>query len=101
MTLVSGLEVPVERIAALCRQYQVKELAVFGSAARGEARPDSDLDVLIELQPGHHVGLFEFDDLEKALALVFGRSVDLVSKNGLKPRVRPSVLRDAKVIYAA
>jgi len=53
------------------------------------------------LEPGHRLGLFEFDDLQTHLTHVFGRKVDLVSKSGLKPRVRPWVLRDAKIIYAA
>jgi predicted nucleotidyltransferase len=53
------------------------------------------------LEPDHHLGLFEFDDLQAHLTRIFGRKVDLVSKSGLKPRVRPWVLRDAKIIYAA
>ena len=74
---------------------------LFGSAARGELRPDSDIDVLVELEPDHHLGLFEFDDLQTHLTRIFGSKVDLVSESGLKPRVRPWVLRDAKIIYAA
>ena len=49
MTLATGMEVPAEGIAGICRKYSVKELAVFGSAARGEMRPDSDVDILIVL----------------------------------------------------
>ena len=101
MTIAPGIDVALEQIAELCRRYQVREMAVFGSAARGELRPDSDVDILVEFEPDHHVGLFEFADLEAHLASAFGRKIDLVSKNGLKPRIRPFVLRDAKIIYAA
>jgi predicted nucleotidyltransferase len=101
MTIVPGIDISTEQIADLCRRYQVREMVLFGSAARGELRPDSDIDVLVELEPGHHLGLFEFDDLQTHLTRIFGRKVDLVSKSGLKPRVRPWVLRDAKIVYAA
>ena len=48
MTLQSGLEIPAEKIAEICRHYGIQEMAVFGSAARGDMRPDSDVDVMIE-----------------------------------------------------
>lgn len=95
------LQFPVEAIAGLCRRYQVRELGVFGSAARGEMREDSDIDLLVEFIPGARMGLFELHDLEQELTQVLGRKVDLVSKAGLKPRVRDSVLRDLRILYAA
>ena len=101
MTLASGISLPVTAIAEICRKYQVRELSVFGSAARGDLRPESDLDMLVEFQPEAHVGLFEFAGMEEELTASLGRKVDLVSKRGLKPRVRPHVLRDAIVVYAA
>jgi uncharacterized protein len=101
LTLAPGLEVPTETIAEICRKYSVKELAVFGSAARGEMRPDSDVDILVEFQPEAWIGLIEFSAMERELADLFARKVDLVSKCGLKPRVRPHVLRDARVLYEA
>ena len=101
MTLASGITLPVEGIAEICRKYQVRELSVFGSAARGDLRADSDMDLLVELEPDARVGLFEFAAMEEELATALGRKVDLVSKRGLKPRVRPHVLKDAIVVYAA
>ncbi len=100
MTLSSGMTLPAEKIAEICRKYQVRELAVFGSAARGDMRPDSDVDLLVEFEPEASIGLFELAGMEEELAALLGRRVDLVSKRGLKPRVRPHVLRDAKVVYA-
>lgn len=101
MILASGVTLPAERIAEICRRYQVRELAVFGSATRGDTRPDSDIDLLVEFQPDARIGLFEFAAVERELAELLTRKVDLVSKRGLKPRVRPHVLRDAIVVYAA
>lgn len=101
MVLTSGLEIPTDRIAAICRRYYVRELGIFGSMARGDAREDSDIDLLVEFQPDAPIGLFEFDDLERELASTLDRRVDLVSKRGLKSRVRGEVLADLKVIYAA
>lgn len=101
MTLSSDLTLSPDQIAEFWRRYRVRELAVFGSAARGEMTPDSDIDLLLEFQPDARMGLFEFVAMERELAALLGRKVDLVSKRGLEPRVRPQVLRDAKVVYAA
>ena len=100
MTIAAGIEVPSEQLAAVCRKYHVRELAVFGSAARGEMREGSDIDLLVEFDPKAKVG-WEFFDLEIELSRLFGRKVDLGEKSSLKPRARPSALRDARVIYAA
>ncbi len=89
------------RLSELCRRYRVKELSLFGSAARGEMRPDSDIDLLVEFQPDAAVGLLEHAGLMLDLEQLLGRKVDLVSKKGLKPRVRPFVLADARLVYAA
>lgn len=101
MTLTSGMSVSVERIAEICRQYQVRELSLFGSAVRGGMGPESDIDVLVEFDTDAMVGILRFAALSDDLEAVFGRSVDLVTKLGLKPWVRPHVLREAKVLYAA
>jgi hypothetical protein len=100
MTLASGIEVSLESVAAICSRYRIRELAVFGSAARGDMRPGSDVDILVEFEPGTHPGL-GFFQLEEELSELFGRHVDLSGKSLLKPLVRPSVLREAVVLYAA
>lgn len=100
MTLASGIEIPSQEIAELCRRYRVREMAVFGSAARGEMRPGSDIDIMVEFHPDANPG-WEFFELEEELARIFGRKVDLGTKRSLKPWIRPGALRDALVIYAA
>ena len=100
MTLGSGLEIEQERLEEVCRRYQIVELAIFGSAARGDARTDSDVDVLVEFAPGVVRG-WDYFQLEQELAQIFGRPVDLATKKWLKPNVRAEVLKDARVVYAA
>ena len=88
-------------LAEVCRRYGVKELSLFGSAVRGEMRPDSDIDIMVEFEPCVRVGLIKFESLVEELESLAGRRVDLVTKRGLKPWVRPQVLKGARVIYAA
>ena len=73
------------------RRYQVHALSVFGSAARGDMKPGSDIDILAEFEPDAPIGHSEFAGMEDELRDLLGRKVDLVSKRGLKPRVRPYV----------
>jgi predicted nucleotidyltransferase len=88
-------------LASLCRSYSVRELSFFGSAARGEMNPDSDIDLLVEFLPGAQVDLVDYAGLMLDLSRLVGRRVDLVSKNGLKPLIRSSVLEAARLLYAA
>ena len=85
----------------LCRKYHVRELSVFGSAARGEMRPDIDIDLLVEFLPGAGIDLMDYTGLMLDLTKLIGRKVDLVSKRGLKPLIRASVLKEARLLYAA
>jgi predicted nucleotidyltransferase len=71
----------------------VKSLALFGSAARGEARPDSDVDLLIEFS--RPVGLFHFMEVKEFLEEILGRRVDLVTPAALKPQLREDILEEA------
>ncbi len=91
----------LQAIAALCRRYQVRELALFGSALRGALRPDSDLDFLVEFEPEASVGLLALARMQRELEAVVGRGVDLVPRRGLKALIRDEVLASAEVLYAA
>jgi predicted nucleotidyltransferase len=92
---------PESEIAAICRRYQAKELALFGSAARGDLRPESDIDLLVEFLPEAEVDLVEHLAAERELSELLGRRVDLVSKRALRNALREEVLSQARHIYAA
>lgn len=75
------------------RTLGVQEISIFGSVARGEAGPDSDVDVLVELGPG--IGLFRYVDIRDRLSEILGRPVDMATPDGLKPRIRDRILAEA------
>jgi len=79
----------------LRKRFGVKSLAVFGSVARGEAGPDSDVDILVEFDPQAHVGLFKMVELKEFLEKVLGCPVDVVTLDGLRPWMRELVRREA------
>ena len=95
------LDLPMAEIAALCRRYRVQELSVFGSALRDDFRDDSDYDLLVLFHPNARSGFIEFARLQRDLADLLGRKVDLGSKRALKPAIPDEVLASARVIYAA
>ena len=94
------LQVPEARIAEFCRRHHVRRLSFFGSVIREDFRPDSDVDVLIEFQPGHAVGLVRMAGLELELAQLLGRKVDLRTPAELSRFFRDEVLRTSQVQYA-
>jgi len=96
-----SLDVPADALADLCRRYQVRELAVFGSAARGQAGPGSDIDLLVDFETDARIGFLALAALARELSALLGRRVDLVPKGGLKPFIRDEVLREAEVVFAA
>jgi len=94
------VEVPSEEIAAFCRQHHIRTLALFGSVLREDFRPDSDVDVLVEFEPGFVPGL-EFFSLEEQLSRILGRKVDLNTPSFLSKYFREQVLADAEIHYVA
>src|ERR1022692_4118803 len=96
---IAGIELPEAEIADICRRHQVRELSLFGSAARGEMRPDSDIDLLVDFLPEARPGLIGLAAMMREFSGLLGRRVDLAVKPALKPFVRASVLADCHVIY--
>ena len=86
-----------ENEAAL-RQRGVAHAALFGSRARGDQRPDSDTDILIEFDPAARITVFDYSGLKVYIANLFDGRVDVVNRDGLKPYVKPAATADA--IYA-
>ena len=97
---VAGLRVDEHRLAEICDRYGIAELEVFGSSARGEAGPGSDIDILYTVRPGRRLG-WEIVDLADELSGLLGRPVDLVSRRALQPLLRRAVLAEARMLYAA
>lgn len=89
------------QLAEFCRTHRIRRLSVFGSALRDHFRPDSDLDLLVEFEPGHRIGLIGIAGLEHELSALVGRTVDLRTPEDLSPLFRDDVLRSAVVQYAA
>ena len=83
-----------EREADL-RAQGVAHAALFGSVARGDDRPDSDIDILVDLDPAIVVTIFDYVGVKDFIADMFDRPVDVVSRESLKPRVRPRATADA------
>ena len=92
--------IPHAAIRDFCRAHAVRELAVFGSAVRDDFGRDSDVDVLIDLAPGARIGLVTLQRMRDELEGIFGRPVDLLTRNGLNRHIRDEILRDAEVIHA-
>jgi predicted nucleotidyltransferase len=77
------------------RRRGVCHAAVFGSVARGQVRPDSDIDVLVDLDPLQPMGLFEYARVKLYIAELLGESADVVNRKTLKPLLRDAIVRDA------
>lgn len=101
MTIAAGVDLPEAEIADICRRHQVRELSLFGSAVRGEMRPDSDIDFLVDFLPGARPGLLGVAAMIRELSTLLGRRVDVAVKPALKPMIRSRVLSEARLIYAA
>ncbi len=93
---------PLATIKRLCRKFGIARLALFGSAARGEMTPESDIDLLVEFAPDSKVSLFEIPAIQDAFSAAFGgRQVDIATTEVLEnPYRRKTILRDARVLYA-
>lgn len=87
----------VERLQAhrhVAERFGVGRLFLFGSVVRDEARPDSDIDLMVEFVPGRPRGLFEFVELKNALEGILGRPVDLITSTNVKPRLKDRIFKE-------
>lgn len=102
-TTTTGL---AERVIATLRAHEaelrqagIHHLSLFGSVARGDARADSDVDLLVELDPEARIGLFALGALERRLAELVGRPVELLPEPIEKPRLKAKIERDRRLAF--
>jgi uncharacterized protein len=100
--MTNDFEIDAERIAAFCRRWRVTEFSLFGSTARGDFGPDSDVDVLVSFEPGAPWSLWDLATMRDELETIFARRVDIVERQALRnPLRRKAILRNRRILYAA
>lgn len=92
-------KLPATRLTHFCKRNHIRKLSVFGSALRGQLRPDSDIDILVEFEQDHTPGLFSIVRMEMELGEALGRKVDLRTPDDLSQYFRDEVMRNAIVQY--
>lgn len=97
---ISNIDLPFDDVAEFCRKNSIRRLALFGSVLRDDFAPESDVDVLVEFEPGTRVGL-RFFAMEQELTELVGRKVDLNTAGFLSRYFRDEVLRQAENVYVA
>jgi hypothetical protein len=95
-----GIDIDREGIADFCRRNRIRRLALFGSVLRDDFRPESDVDVLVEFDPGQTPG-FGFFSIERELSAMVGRKVDLNTPGFLSRYFREDVLNEAEDVYVS
>ena len=94
------IDMPKEEVSAFCRRHHICKLAFFGSVLRDDFGPDSDVDVLVEFEPGYVPGL-EFFSMQRELSAILGRKADMNTPQDLSKYFREEVLNGAEVEYGA
>jgi predicted nucleotidyltransferase len=94
------IDIQTDKVAEFCRRNRIRELSLFGSVLRDDFDEDSDVDILVELEPNAQHSLFDLVRMEEELSTLLGRKVDLVEKSGLRnPFRRYEILRTRQVIF--
>ncbi len=96
---MNALSFDTEKLIDICRENDVSMLAVFGSAARGEATEQSDIDLLVKFS--ERKGLLALVRLERILSETLGRKVDLLTEGAISPYLRDNILKDLQVLYGS
>jgi len=95
-----GIAIDQEQLERFCRQHHIRRFAFFGSVLRDDFSPDSDIDVLVEFEPGHTPGL-AFFGIEAELSRILGRKVDLNTPGFISHQYRDQIMREAETRYDA
>jgi len=96
----ANIQLPADKIAEFCKRNHIRRLALFGSALRDDFTPESDVDILVEFEPGHVPGFIKLAGMEIELGSVLGRKVDIRTPEDLSPYFREEVVHSAEVQYA-
>ncbi len=99
MKLDEALTILRSNFAALQQRFGVATISIFGSVARNEAGPNSDIDILVDYAPSHRVGMFAFIDLQTELERLLGCRVDLATPEALRREMREEIFRE--MVHAA
>ena len=99
--MTAQIAIDQRAIAHFCHRHHIRKLALFGSVLRSDFRPDSDVDVLVEFEPGYPVGLIHLAGMEIELSQIVGRKADLRTAADLSRYFRQEVIDLAEVQYAA
>jgi uncharacterized protein len=95
-----AITIPQEEIAQFCQKYHIRRLSFFGSVLSDDFRADSDIDVLVEFEPGHSAGLMKMTRMQDEFSsLLGGHKIDLVTEGFLNHRIRSQILASAQVQY--
>ena len=103
MAAIENINLEIERITNICQQWQITELALFGSVLRKDFNDSSDVDVLVSFADNAKITFFDLDTIEQQLSVIFHRPVDLVTKRAIEQSHNPirkkNILENATVIY--
>ncbi|MBZ5727918.1 MAG: nucleotidyltransferase family protein [Acidobacteriia bacterium] len=98
----SSIALDWQELKRVCLRHRILRLSLFGSAVRGELKPESDIDFLVEYEAGHRPHLVELQEIQDELTeLCGGRKADLVNPKYLNPRLRDRILAEAELQYGA
>ena len=98
---MSEIQLSQDKLGEFCHKHHIQKLSLFGSVLRDDFGPDSDLDVLVEFEPGHVPGFITMAGMDIELSEIIGHKVDLRTPAELSPYFRQAVLEDAELQYEA
>ena len=97
--MIANITIPADGVASFCRRHHIRKLSLFGSVLRNDFRSDSDVDVLVEYEPGYVPGFIGLSPIRRELSRILGREVDMRTLASLSDYFRDDVEMNAVVIY--
>lgn len=94
-----NIAISQDELATFCQRHYVRRLSLFGSVLREDFGPESDVDVLVEFEPGATITYFDLADMQDELSALLGKAIDIGTPASLSPYIRDHVLASAQVVY--